>query len=190
MDILAAMRRCGRDGWTHGLFYAGWTALGTLPLWGLLFILVLLSRPLSLEAVAGKGELALYSAAIVAGALRVVNKEVKLSSLLAGDSDGPQWSLVNRLQVRFPSYGLVVFVSSAIMAASAIVFALTIATDVEMRAFVVSRITLVLLVLSLGLGVVVVAVDKTEMSEMDLKRRLDQPKLKLEEEFDRLSDGG
>lgn len=190
MDILAAMRRCGKDGWTHALSYASWTGVGTLPLWGLAFILVLSSRPITLEAIAGKGELALYSAAIVAGALHIVNKGVKLSSLLAGDSDGPRWSLVDRLQVRFPSYGLVVLASCAIMAASAMVFALTTAPSVEMSAFVVSRITAVLLVLSLGLGCVVVAVDKTEMSEMDLKRRLDQPQLKLEEKFDRLSDGG
>jgi hypothetical protein len=198
MNIREAARRCTRDDWTLGLTYLGWTFLGTLPLWGPILMLVAFSQPLSLEAVAGRGELALYSAAIVSGALHVVNKEVKLGSLLHRTSYHTPAAMEDRLQVRFPSGGILTLVSVGIIVYCAMVFGATAATAMTsgpMPGVVLSGcrviwITLPVFIVSIGLGVLVRAVDKSSMGEMDLAMAWDEPLTKLEEKFEQTPSEG
>jgi hypothetical protein len=108
MNIVEAIKKAQGNDWKDALYWLFWTFFGMMPLWLLFLPLISFSQPISLDIFAGKGEFALYSAGILSGAVYVVTKEVKPSTVLRDSVDDYWRDLLDRLEISFPSHRLLI----------------------------------------------------------------------------------
>ena len=190
--LLQSLRETKRDDRIDALLWIFWTLVGMMPLWALMLILRIRAQPITLEAFAGKGELALYSAAVLSGTLYVVLKEIKPSSLFDSWNHARHGGRPMGFSLSFPGYGFVVCILSLLMLFSVVAFTTVTGAQTgpsplgtsDLDKQFVHKFTLTLLGLAVFLGYVVMVIDNWFMRERDLIAMRQQQFDSFEKQFD------
>lgn len=192
--LLQSLRETKRDDGIDGLTWIFWTLVGMMPLWALMLILKIRAQPITLEALAGKGELALYSAAVLSGTLYVVLKEIKPSSLFDSWNHARHGGRPRGFSLSFPGYGFLVCILFLLMLFSAVAFttvtgAQTVPSPLatpDLDKQFVHKFTLALLGLAVLLGYGAMVIDNWFMRERDLIAMRQQGFDSFEQRFDEI----
>jgi len=195
MNIFEAIGQAEADDWKDACYWLFWTVFGMMPLWLLFLPLISFSKPVSLDVFAGKGEFALYSAGILSGAIYMVTKEIKPSFVFRDDVDARSRSLLDRLEIHFPSHRSLITLSVLLVVVSAAVFMMTtlaglfssLSPSLSINQSFVNWFTFIIFLVSTVLSFLITVVDNASMQEQDFKRILQQDIVSLEEAFDELN---
>lgn len=194
MNPIGALRESEFEDRVDAVLWVVWALVGMMPLWSLILVLKILAQEISLEVLAGNGELALYSAAVLSGALYVVLKEVKPSSLFHSGTIARQRGRLGGLRLSFPGYGVLVCVLSLLVLFSAVAYTtVTVAHMVpgplpgpEVNQGFLLSFTVAVLCLALGLGYLVTVIDTWFLRERDLIALQQEQYDGFEERFERV----
>jgi hypothetical protein len=123
MEIISELwNNSTRKHWADGIRWLSWNVIGGfLPLWATLIGLRLTKQQITLGSVASRGELAIYSAALLAASLYVVVKDFRLKDIK---------SFRDIRAGLFPSMGTVVILLVGLLLLSAVTFAFVCLFDV------------------------------------------------------------
>ena len=171
------------------------TVGGMLPLWLLFIPLLAFSQPISIYDLGGNGEFALYSAAILSGAVYLLTKGTRPHiGLREGLNDG-QKGVLRRVEVRLPGHRPLTILAGALIMVSAAVFMVTTTADLFAdsrpgltvnRAFLMG-FTLIGFVVSTGLSFLIAAIANASMDQPELTELWAEQPRALGEQFDKLS---
>jgi hypothetical protein len=76
MNLWESLRRTKPDHWIDALWWLILSSIGgLLPIWGLVFFLLMFSQKVSIDIITKNGEFALYSAATLSSGLYIITKE-------------------------------------------------------------------------------------------------------------------
>ena len=170
------------------------TVGGMLPLWLLFIPLLGFSQPISIYDFAGNGEFALYSAAILSGAVYLLTKETRPRIALRDRLNDEQMGVLRRLEVRLPGHRPLTILAGALILLSAAVFMMTTTADLFAdalpdlavnRAFLIG-FTVIGFLVSTALSFLIAVIANASMDQPELTQLLSEPQRALGEEFDKL----
>ena len=110
---------------------------GCLPFWGVAFLFLLFSQHYSIDHLVGRGELAVFSAGILASAIPIVTRRVRQPTL-----DHPRWSIA----------ACVALLLLCALTLSAVTLAESFAPALKPNPLVLAVVSLILLTSSLAIG--------------------------------------
>jgi hypothetical protein len=190
MEIISELwNNSTRKHWADGFRWFSWNVMGGfLPLWATLIGLRLTKQPMTLGSVASKGELAIYSAALLAGALYLVVRDFRFKDIK---------SFREIRKGLFPSMGTVVLLLVALLLLSAVTFAFVCLFDVlgtgkpEILAIFdrdfLGRSTEIILLVTIPLALLIVVADNAR-GEFDPQAMSGREMADLKKKFENLPD--
>ena len=181
----------------EGFYWLLCTLGGMLPLWLLFLPLTAFAQPISLDAFAGNGEFALYSAAILSSAIYLLTKETKPIFAWTDKVDEDKRDLLHRLRVTFPGHRPLTILAVSLIVASAGVFIMTTTADLfagflpglPMNKSFLPIFTVGTFIVSAALSFFITAVANASMNQPEFRRLSRADYEVLSEQFDRLNGG-
>lgn len=198
MRVLRVMGDAEGQDWRNGGRWFLWTFFGgMMPLWLVLLALIYRRQVVSLDHFAGRGEFALYTAALCSGSIYVIMKEAKLTVVAPDDADRRSRAIISRLGATFPSFGALMPCAIVLMVVSAVIFMMTTVSALTSSAApmpptdqrFVSCLTGAMLTVAVVLSFVVTVADSVTMEQHEFVQARLEGYESFVRDFDKLGEG-
>lgn len=186
-NLTKALKRATREDWIEGLYWLLTNlSVGLLPIWGAKFFFVLFNQNNTLLEIIQKGELAVFSASVIAASIYTMTKGwggAYLRAILVRRDN-----FFGNIKINFPGASFYMVFLLLFLILSVLFFAGATLADVSklklpINSEFLTNGTVMLAMFSIGFSYVINVVDNLTISADDLNQLLDRPLNDMNREF-------